>query len=58
MKRRRISWFLVGVVFVAGGALGATVEVDGGVVRGSATEDGIHIFLGVPYAAAPGGELR
>ncbi len=34
-----------------------TLSVDGGSISGTA-EDGLHIFKGVPFAAAPVGELR
>ena len=35
------------------------VQVDGGFISGiEGAEDGIHIFKGIPYAAAPVGDLR
>ena len=34
------------------------LQVDGGKIRGVTVEDGITVYKGVPYAAAPVGELR
>ena len=39
-------------------ALGAEVEVAGGVVRGVVGEDGLKQYHGIPFAAAPIGDLR
>ena len=36
----------------------AEVEVTGGKIVGKTNEDGLFEFLGVPYAAAPVGNLR
>ena len=38
--------------------LAAEIEVTGGKIVGRANEDGLFEFLGVPYAAAPVGNLR
>lgn len=40
-------------------ALARQVRIDGGLIAGTASSDGaIHIYKGVPYAAAPIGHLR
>ena len=39
-------------------AIGAEVTVSGGAVRGMIGEDGLKQYHGIPYAAAPVGELR
>ena len=58
MRDLRSTVVVCGVLLIASGAFAATVEVDGGVVSGGATEDGIQFFLGIPYAAAPVDGLR
>ena len=39
-------------------AIGAEVVTTGGAVRGSVGEDGLKQYQGIPYAAAPVGDLR
>ncbi len=38
--------------------LGASVEVSGGTITGNVREDGLHEYLGIPYAAPPVGDRR
>jgi para-nitrobenzyl esterase len=45
------------VLAAARGASAAPVRVDGGLVEG-ASEQGLEVFKGVPFAAAPVGDLR
>src|SRR6187397_295223 len=43
----------------AGGSAVAQVKTAAGLVQGKTTADGkVRVFLGIPYAAAPVGELR
>lgn len=35
-----------------------TIKIDTGMLKGSVVEDGVHAYLGVPFAAPPVGDLR
>jgi para-nitrobenzyl esterase len=59
MKRTwRIGLVLPALWLAATAVLAASVQVDGGLVSGEVTDEGMHVFLGVPYAAPPTGGLR
>jgi para-nitrobenzyl esterase len=47
------------IVLVTGAAAGAQVKTESGAVEGTASRDGsVRVFLGIPFAAPPVGELR
>ena len=48
---------LAAVALLFAGAAKASVKVDGGLVS-AAREDGLSVYRGIPYAAAPVGDLR
>jgi len=60
MMRRRLTPFLLLLAAAGCGRdpVPDTVQVAQGAVRGTVQEDGIVAFKGVPYAAAPIGDLR
>lgn len=49
---------LVSVTAAEDGRSGQRVKTSNGVVEGSVTDSGIRVFRGIPFAAAPVGELR
>jgi para-nitrobenzyl esterase len=49
--------FLAAALAVCAGAAAEPVEIDGGHVEGI-SEDGVEVFKGIPFAAAPVGPLR
>ncbi len=53
------TWILAGLGLVHAGPLqaAATVQIDSGLVRGVQGE-GLRVWRGIPYAAAPTGDLR
>lgn len=52
-----IAFLLAAASILLANAAGAAVKVDGGAVRGIRA-DGLIIYRGIPYAAAPVGDLR
>lgn len=52
-----IVLFWVGKSFFLGDRISDIVRIDNGSIKGK-TEDGVKIFLGIPYAAPPVGDLR
>ena len=68
MQPLKLTWYilllclvLTGLVFLAGctrnGTESGVVKTDAGSVSGI-TQDGIRVFLGIPFAAPPTGDLR
>jgi para-nitrobenzyl esterase len=50
---------ILAVMWLSTGAAAAQVKTSAGVVKGTTSADGrLRIFKGIPYAAAPAGELR
>src|SRR3954467_14573796 len=57
LKRLLAVATLAVVASVFGGAATDTVTVEGGQIRGTAS-DGVRVFKGIPFAAPPVGVLR
>ena len=58
MRPRFIVLAWLGVVWLSGVVHAVEVETVEGVVRGQSVEDGLAVFRGIPFAAAPVGERR
>lgn len=56
--RKTLKTLAFGAGLVATAASAQTVQTAGGAVRGSSTNNGVSVFLGIPYAAPPVGENR
>ena len=59
MKGHRMFRLAAGVLAcVSWTAFASTVQIDAGKLSGESLEDGIRVFRGIPYAAAPVGDRR